>query len=81
MAENRVVVVVEGGVVQAVASDDPDTNIILIDWDNIKQMNTDDLVDFRDELRAALAVGGDEEVQRFLTEATKRLNDVMVERG
>lgn len=80
---NRVVVVIEGGAVQSVASDDPDADVILIDWDNIKQMDTDDLVDFRDEICTALAddVGGDEDVRRFLLEAQKRLNDVMMERG
>jgi len=36
MPKNRVVVVVEGGLVQSVACEDPETEVLLVDWDNLK---------------------------------------------
>lgn len=76
----RVVIVVEGGVVQDVAVDDPGVNVILVDWDNIAQMEWEELTDLRDEIRNALEVDGSSEVRRFLMEAAKRLNEEMKER-
>jgi hypothetical protein len=74
---DRVVVVVEGGAVQSIATDDPETHVFLIDWDNIKQMEWQDMADFREEIRIALEVDGSEEVRRFLMEAAKRLAEEM----
>jgi len=36
MSKTRVTITVDGGVVQDVSSNDPDVQVTLIDWDNIR---------------------------------------------
>jgi len=53
---NKVVIVIEGGVIQSVHSDDSDLEVEVVDWDNIKEMNSDlsYLVDMQDEVNEKL---------------------------
>ncbi len=70
MARKRVVIVVEGGLVQSVAADDPNTEVILIDWDHIKE-ELPEHPDIR-----FLADLGKKEVDRYLREAKAQLRDL-----
>ena len=52
----QVVITVQGGVVQSVHSDDPDIEVEVVDWDNIKEMTPDlDLAGKENEVNEKLA--------------------------
>ena len=75
MPKNRVVVVVEGGVVQDVACDDPDTEVLLVDWDNLKA-DRKQLGDVAKGNPYAFPVSvGTQEVDRFVKEAADAAKD------
>lgn len=65
MAKKRVAIVVEGGAIQAIAADDA-TDIVLIDWDNIKEGGEIEVFPVR--------VKGD--VDQYIREAKARIREM-----
>jgi len=63
----RVVIVVEGGVVQGIACDDPETEITLVDWDNLKEESPEKTEVSEGSYPADLG-----HVDRYLKEARER---------
>ena len=66
----RVVIVVDGGVVQTVACDDPAAEVYVYDWDNVEQTNPKELKEYNGCYFADLGRG---KTDRILKEAKARL--------
>lgn len=67
----RVVIIVEGGMVQGIACDDPKLEVTLVDWDNLKEESPENTK--VDEGEYPVDVGF---VDTYLNEARERANDM-----
>ncbi|NIM22232.1 MAG: hypothetical protein GTN64_07440 [Candidatus Latescibacteria bacterium] len=77
---NRFVIVCQGGTIQTMAADDPELDIIIIDWDNIQEefhADDEDSIEVWKEFVKDVPKSGSRRVNRILRDVRVDLKEMI----